>query len=351
MAEKQPGVIVGADTHKKFHVLTVITELGERLAFKYFDANAKGYDQALKWAKGYNTVLRAGIEATGSYGVGLAERFRKDGIAVFDVYRPDRQRRRRRGKNDVEDSFQAAEAALAYIRCATAKEKDGLLEAARLLEGAYEQAVRQRTAAMNLLRADITTLPPKMRERLESMCRSELLKTCASFRISKDAGTGEGAKVALRLLAKRVLALDKEAAELEKQIGCHARKLAPKTLSLLGIGCHGAIRLLCTAGKNIERFKNDASFSMLCGVSPVCASSGDNIHLRLNRAGDRKANCVLHTMAINRIKHCEKTQAFIERKMNENKSKKDAIRALKRYLAREVYYALKADLAELGYAA
>jgi len=348
MAEKEKQVVVGVDTHKRFHVVTVISELGERLAFEHFEANAKGYDKALKWAKKHGSVLRAGIEATGSYGAGLTERFRKDDIEVFDVYRPDKQERRRRGKNDVEDSFQAAEAALAYIRCAVAKEKSGLLEAARMLEGAYELVVRQRTATMNLLRADITTLPAKMRERLEGLCRSELLKTCANFRISKGAGAEEGMKAAVRHLARKVQAMDKEAADLEKQIEQCAKKLAPRTLSLPGIGCHGTIRLLCSAGQNIDRLKSDAAFSMLCGTSPIPASSGNNIHLRLNKGGDRKANSVLYIMAINRIQRCEKTQAFIAKKMSENKSKKDAIRALKRYLAREVYYALKADIAKLG---
>jgi len=351
MPEKHQDVIVGADTHKHFHVITVVSKFGERLAFQHFDANAQGYAQAFEWACSFGTVLRAGVESTGSYGAGLCSYFKDKSIEVLDVYKPDKQARRLRGKNDIEDSFQAAEAALSRNRCAIAKDKCAQLEAARLIEGTYEQAVRHRTAAMNLLRANITTLPAKMRDRLENMSRSELIKTCCNFRVSATLSPEDGIKLALRSCAKRIQALDKETADLEKQIECYAKKLAPQTLSLLGIGCHGAIRLLCTVGKNIERIKSEAAFSMLCGVSPIPASSGDKIHLRLNPGGDRKANCVLHTMALSRIRTCEKTQAFIERKTSGRKTKKDAIRALKRYLAREVFCVLKADLASWEFAA
>jgi len=351
MAERSAGVIIGADTHKLTHHVAIISSVGQRLADKGFEASAQGYRQALQWARTYGEVLRAGIEATGSYGAGLCDYLKKHGIEVYDVYAPDAQKRRMSGKCDTEDAYQAAEAAAGFARCAIAKDKDATLQAARLFEGNYQMVVKQRTASINSLKNAIITCPDKMRQRLGNMPTSELVKTCAALRIPKDAGIKEGYKEALRFLARRIQTLDAEASALKKQIEVYAKALAPTTMSLLGIGCHSAIRLLCAAGQNIQRMKSEPAFSMLCGASPIPASTGNRHHHRLNRGGDRKANCALHTMAITRMRYDKQTQAFIAKKMSEGKSKKDAIRVLKRYLAREVYNALTVDLGKLTLAA
>jgi hypothetical protein len=350
MTQKKGNIIVGADTHKKFHVVSVITELGVRLEHKSFSADAKGYREALAWASGFGTILRAGIEGTGGYGAGLSTHFIDKGIAVLDVNKPDKHERRKRGKDDVEDSFQAAAAALAFIRCSIAKENGEELEAARLLEATYGQAIRQRTASINALRADLVTLPDAMRQSLEGMTWEALAKRCAAFRLSKDFTPENARKRTLRSLARRILALTEEAKELEAEINRYAKALAPKTLTLLGVGCHGAIRLMCTAGQNIERMSGEAAFSMMCGVSPIPASSGDNIHFRLNRGGERRANCAIHTMATTRLRNDERSRAYYDKKISEGKGENDAMRCLKRYCAREVYGFLKQDLLALGMA-
>jgi len=350
MAEKGKSVIMGVDTHKEVHVVALVSEQGVKLDHKAFEADALGYREALKWARAFGKPLRVGIEATGSYGKGICTYFQKEGVKTYDVYAPDKQERRRRGKNDIEDAYQAAEAALTYNRCAQAKQNSDLLDIARLTESAYELAVKQRTASINALKAAIITLPEKMRARLKGLSTSELVKVCVAFRASSDGTYEAELKVILRHHAKRIQALKKEAADLEKSIKRYANVLAPETMSLLGVGCHGAVKLLCAAGQNIDRMKGEASFSMLCGTSPVPVSSGNNNHHRLNIGGNRQANSALYTMAIIRIRRCEKTRNFVERKMAEGKSKKDALRILKRYLAREVFGMLKADLAKFEYA-
>jgi transposase len=348
MAENKEMVIIGVDTHKRFHSVAVITKTGRELACKSFDADGKGYKQALAWASGFGTVLRAGIEGTGSYGAGLCAYLKKYGIEAQDVYAPDKKRRHRQGKDDETDAFQAAQAALSLTRCATAKDRSGDVEAARLLEVAYAQAVKQHTANINALKAALLSLPSPMREQLEALGTTSLVKTCSAFRIAKcTMESTDGVKYALRSLARMILSLETEMALLDKEVERYAKALAPTTVSLLGIGCHGAVKLLCAAGQNIERMKGESSFSMLCGTSPIPASSGDVYHRRLNRGGNRQANNALYVMAITRMRHCERTKTFIAKKMSEGKSKKDAIRALKRYLAREVFSALKADLERL----
>jgi transposase len=349
MAQKDRVVIMGADTHKRFHTVAVISETGEELDSKSFDADASGYRKALRWARRLGRVSRAGVEATGSYGAGLSAYLKAEGVETLDVYAPDKRRRRLIGKDNEKDAFQAAQAALSRTRCATAKDRGGEAEALRLMESAYGQLVKQRTAAINALKAALVVLPDRMRARLEGLSTAALVRTCAAFRAAKDLkGLENGAKTALRSLARTVSALDKEIAVLDKEIGNYARALLPNTLALYGVGRHGAVKFLNAAGKNIGRIKGEASFSMLCGASPVPASTGDACRYRLNRGGDRQANSALYVMALNRIRACERTQAFIAKKMGEGKSKRDAVRALKRYLAREVYAALMGDLALLA---
>ncbi|MCL2746964.1 MAG: IS110 family transposase, partial [Coriobacteriia bacterium] len=330
MAETQTGVIIGVDTHKRLHVVAVISPHGQRLDVRQFEAHGDGYKAALAWVKTYGTPLRAGIEGSSSYGVGISRFLRANDIAVFDVYAPNKQDRRRRGKDDAIDAFQAAEAALTFERCAPSKDNDAAVEAARLLESTYQQAVKQRTATINALKAALLILPDQTRSQLEGMSTKELVNTCARYRITDQTDAGRGIKMSLRSMAKRIISLNSEIASLNAAIEQYAADLLSATTSLLGVGAHGAIRLLCSAGQNIERLKSESSFAMLCGVSPIPASSGNTHRHRLNRGGDRKANCVLHMMVLTRQNRCEKTKEYIIKRMSEGKSKKDAVRSLKR---------------------
>ena len=114
-------------------------------------------------------------------------------------------------------------------------------------------------------------------------------------------------------------------------------ELAPNLVARNSIGHVGAAQLLLTAGDNPERLRSEASFAALCGVSPVPASSGKTIRHRLNRGGDRAANSALHIIAIGRLRTDPKTKAYVAKRIADGHSKLDAIRALKRYLAREVF--------------
>ena len=113
-------------------------------------------------------------------------------------------------------------------------------------------------------------------------------------------------------------------------------ELAPNLVARNSIGHIGAAQLLLTAGGNPERLRSEASFASLCGVSPVPASSGKTVRHRLNRGGDRAANSALHIIAIGRLRTDQRTKDYVARRLAEGHSKLDAIRALKRYLAREV---------------
>jgi len=100
-----------------------------------------------------------------------------------------------------------------------------------------------------------------------------------------------------------------------------------------------------TAGQNIDRLRGEASFAALCGASPIPASSGNTTRHRLNPGGDRQANRALHLIAVCRLRYCDRTRAYAERRTAEGKSKREIMRCLKRYIAHKVYNTLRADLA------
>jgi transposase len=134
--------------------------------------------------------------------------------------------------------------------------------------------------------------------------------------------------------------LGDEIADLDKLITQLVQEPAPGLLALDGAGIHGAIELLVVAGDNPERLRSEAGFAMLCGTSPIPASSGKTTRYRLNRGGDRRANSALHMIVVCRMRLDQRTNDYVNRRLAEDKSKREIIRCLKRYIARETYRTL-----------
>ena len=121
-------------------------------------------------------------------------------------------------------------------------------------------------------------------------------------------------------------------------------KCAPTLTACRRIGTQHAAQLLITTGHNIDRLEIDGAFARLCGVAPVPISSGKSNRMRLHRGGDRKANKTPHLITVARIRTDPRTQIYMERRRAEGLSKRDVIRCLKRFIAREAFNALKQDL-------
>ncbi len=148
-------------------------------------------------------------------------------------------------------------------------------------------------------------------------------------------------RITLKSLARRYMELHDEIADLDVMIAAIVDELAPKLISRNSVGYACAAQLLITAGDNPERLRSEASFAALCGVSPIPASSGKTQRHRLNRGGDRAANSALHIIAIGRLRTDARTKAYVQRRLSEGHSKLEALRCLKRYIAREVYFLLR----------
>ena len=147
-------------------------------------------------------------------------------------------------------------------------------------------------------------------------------------------------KFAMRSVARRHQRLSEEISELDEQLDRLVAQAAPELLCVEGVSTDTAASLLIAVGDDPERIKNEAAFAHLCGVAPIPASSGKTVRHRLNRHGDRDANRALYVIAVCRMSHDERTRTYVARRTKEGKTKKEIIRCLKRYIAREVYRVL-----------
>ena len=332
-------IVGGVDTHKDVHVAAVVDNHDRILGTSSFAATRQGYRQMLAWMRSLGQLQRVGIESTGSYGAGLLRFLQAAGIEVLEITAPDRQDRRRRGKNDDLDAQNAAHAALAGARTVTPRTRDGMVESLRVLKACRKTAVTARRVALQMIHNTIVCAPDILRDQLRHMTRMQLVRTLAAWRPDLTAYREVEAayRISLKSLARRYIELHDEIADLDMMIKAIVEDLAPELVARNSIGHNGAAQLLLTAGDNPERLKSEASFAALCGASPVPASSGKTVRHRLNRGGDRAANSALHIIAIGRLRTDEKTKTYVARRIAEGHSKLEAIRSLKRYIAREVF--------------
>ena len=351
MTEISCLVTGGVDAHSDTHHAAALDARGRLLGDSAFATSAEGYQELLAWLEGFGRVGRVGVESTGSYAAGLVRFLAARGVAVVEVNQPHAHTRRRRGKSDPLDAEAAARKLLAGEATAVAKHTGGIVESIRQLRVAREGAVKARTAALNQLYELVVTAPDELRQQLAAR-KTSRGKASLCLRLRPDRAQLheplQAAKLALRSVAERVRELDRQIELLDQHLAPLVATAAPRTTSLLGVSTQHAGQLLATAGQNIERLPNDGAFARLCGASPIPASSGRTSRYRLNRGGDRKANRALHLIAVCRLRYCERTRAYANRRTAEGLSKPEIIRCLKRYIARELYHTLRADLADLN---
>jgi transposase len=341
IVEGTRSITGGVDTHLDVHVAAALDDIGGLLGVESFEASMAGNDKPLGWLGSFGPVATVGVEGTGSYGAGLARFLRAAGVGVVEVDRPNRQERRRTGKSDPADAVEAARAALSGRAQGAGRTRDGNVEAIRALVVAKRSARSTRIKSMNQIRHLGFTGPDALRERLQGVSRDHLGSVAASLRPRADGDPVMAAtKTAMRILGRRVLALDAELADLDAQLTPLVTATAPQLLEVHGVGIDTAATLLVAAGDNPDRLRSEAAWAHLCGVAPIAASSGKVTRWRLNRGGDRQANGALWVIVITRMASEARTRAYVERRLAEGKSKPEIIRILKRYVAREVFRSL-----------
>jgi transposase len=334
------SVIGGVDTHKHVHVAAVCDPLGRVLASASFPTTTAGFRALHRFLSGHGQLAAVGIEGTGCWGGGLSRWLTARGVRVVEVDRQNRQARRRRGKSDTIDAEEAARAVVSGRARTIPKTGTGSVEMIRVLRVARRSAVKQHSQALLQLQSLADTAPDGLRDTLNPLRYRQLIATCARMRPGPMTAPTAATKYAMRALACRLQALITEIDGLDTHLAELTAQAAPRLLERHGIGPETAGALLVAAGDNPERLTSERAFAALCGASPVQASSGNTHRHRLNRGGDRQANSALWRIVLVRMKTHQPTRDYVARRTAEGLAKRDIMRCLKRYVAREIYHQL-----------
>ena len=341
MTNTRADVVAGVDTHADTNHAAVVTMTGGRLGDHEFPTTPDGYRQLVEFITTFGLVQAVGVEGTNSYGAGLSRHLRAGGLRVEEVIRPKRQVRRRRGKSDPIDAYAAAAAILAGDDLPTPKNADGDVESIRVLHTARRSAVKARANATRQIKSLLITASDEVRSQFRGLKDKDLLSCLVALRPGPaTVGVDQATLHALRHLARRHRYLTAEVTQLELDEDTLVHRTAPALRAAKGVGVVTAAQLLITAGDNPDRITSEASFAALCGVAPIPASSGKTTRYRLNRGGDRQANCALYQIVVVRMSYDARTRAYVAKRTADGKSKPEIMRCLKRAVAREVYHLL-----------
>jgi transposase len=335
--------VIGVDTHRDSHSAAVCNPTGAVTAEVTLAADALGYKRLLRFAHEHAPARRVwAIESTGSFGAGLTSFLLEQGEWVVEIDRPARPARRNGAKSDALDAARAAREALSRKHLAQPRRR-GSREAIRALLATREGAVVARTKAIAQLKALIVNAPEQLRHHFRSLTTDEQLARCARLRTGPTQSVEHRSTIiALRSAARRALALEAEAADLESELELLVRELAPGLLAEPGVGVISAAQLL-SAWSHHGRFRSEAAFASLAGAAPIPASSGQTVRHRLNRGGDRQLNRALHTIVLSRLAHHAETKHYAARRTAQGKTPREIKRCLKRHLARRLFRLLEAS--------
>jgi transposase len=250
---------------------------------------------------------------------------------------PQRRRNRTRGKSDGIDALAVARAALQEPQLEGPRAGEETLRELKLLVDHRDDLVAERRRAQQRLRWHLHELDPALQVPLGALDRAIWIDRVGR-RLARLEQTTQ-VRIARDLLG-RCRTLTRAISELDRELETRTQTLAPRLLQLPGCGPLSAAKLLCEIGP-IARFRSDAQLARHAGVAPLDASSGKHQRHRLDRGGNRQLNCALHRIAITQGRVHPPARAYLERKQAEGKSRREAIRCLKRQLARTVYTTLR----------
>lgn len=340
----KPMMVIGVDTHKSSHAVAAVSaESGLLAAEREISASDDGHRQALLWARALDPERVWAIEDCRHVSRRLEQALVAAGERVLRVppkmMGSSRRSEREPGKSDQIDARAVARAVLkeGVERFPAAFLDERALEI-RLLADHRADLVAERTRQINRLRWHLVDLCPELEasipaRQLDSATMLDRIARC--LRRGERAGR---ARVALELVAS-IRAISVKANALERELRCLIVAYRPALLVEQGMGVLTAATLIGrTAGA--ERFPTDAHFARQAGVAPIPVSSGRKDRHRLHRGGDRQLNRALHVIAITRARIDPDTRAYLDRKRAEGKSSREALRCLKRHLARRVHHLL-----------
>jgi transposase len=332
-------IVIGVDVHKHELTAVAVDELGRQL-----DALATTDDDALlAWSKRLGRRRLWALEDCRHVSRRLERVLQERRERLVRVpprlTAPQRRRGRSRGKSDLIDALAVARAALREPRLDSPRPEEARLRELKLLVDHRDDLVDERRRCQQRLRWHLHELDPALRVPLGALDRAVWLDRLARQLARREQATQ--VRIARELLG-RCRSLTRSILELERELAQRTQALAPRLLDLAGCGPLSAAKLLCEIGP-IDRFRSDAQLARHAGVAPLDASSGKHQRHRLDRGGNRQLNCALHRIAVTQGRVHPPARAYLERKQSEGKSRREALRCLKRQLARTVYTTLKSE--------
>ena len=339
-------VLIGVDLHKATNVVAAIDEQGELVGQETFPATRKGLRALERWAKRF-PERRWAVEGAGGIGRPLAQKLLAAGERVVDV--PPKLSSRVRvlstgnaRKNDRLDATFIALAALRNDRLTSVQTEDGPeghVEILRLLTERREDLLSERTRALNRLHVLL------LRDLLSDPVRKQLSTDAAAKLLRRARPKHPAGRVRRQLaseLVQDVRTLDRRIAGLDERIAGEVKASGTMLTEIFGVGPILAAKILGIVG-DVSRFPSKAHFASYAGVAPIEASSGEVVRHKLSLAGNRRLNQVMHMIAVCQARSDPRGGAYHRKKLAEGKSRREAMRCLKRRISDAVFRVLVTD--------
>jgi transposase len=332
-------IVIGSDPHKRSHTAAAVgAATGELQGSETVQATAAGHERMLAWARALDPERVWAIEDCRHVSGKLERLLLARGERVVRVPPKPMAGRRRaareRGKSDPIDALAVARAALQEgIETLPAAQLEGPAREIKLLLDHREDLVAERTRIQNRLR---WLLHDRWHElELAAGCLDRLvwLERLAGRlqRAPQDADVR-----VMRAQLRRLKELTREASALERELLVLVRGQQPRLLELPGVGVLTAAKLIAEVA-GVERFRSEAKLARIAGVAPIPASSGNRTRFRLDRGGNRQLNSAFHRMAVTQMRCHQPAKDYVARRLSEGKTKREALRCLKRHLVRTIF--------------
>ena len=336
------GVAIGVDSHKSSLSAAAVDELGRRLAVASFANHPRGHQRALEWIETFPEPVMIGIEGSQRYGLPLARFLTTRGQQVAEVPATltarERGRQRNQGKSDPVDACAIARVVIRGEGLSTA-ERDSICVDLKLLSDWRDQLIHTRTRLANQTHKDLVILAPGYERRVPNLVAAKHL--AAALKLLRGLRSVRAQLVRRRIAELR--RLDAEAARVRTEIEAKVAQSSTSLTKIHGVGSLAAARILGEVG-DPRRIRSRAAFAAMSGTAPLEASSGSVRRHRLNRIGNRQLNRALYVIALTQARSHPEARRYLEKKLQEGKSRREGLRCLKRHLSNVVYRHLINDL-------
>lgn len=337
-------IVVGVDPHKKTHTAVAAKQTGEPVAELTVKARLKGHERLLTWARELHDERVFALEdcrhVSGNLERFLIARGEKVVRVPPKLMAGARRSARSSGKSDGVDALAVARAALRQPDLPEAH-LDGIERDIKLLLDHREDQVWERTRIQGRLRWHLHDLDPSLEiphRALDRFCWLDRIQK----RLAREAPTTP-VRIALELVDE-CGRITRRVNDLEREIAALVGQQFPELVAIPGCGALTAAKLLGEIA-GVERFASDSKLAMHAGVGPLEASSGQRRRHRLNRKGNRQLNAALHRIAVTQARMHQPAKDFMAKSMRAGKSKREALRCLKRHLVRSIFRTLKTQSA------